>query len=120
MDKPMPRWIAPWLYGVATLHSLFGVVVFWPQWQELARDGLWNTAGVDPTRAGAVLFLQVGLLVFALAASIAAHGTNWPPRSVGIWLLALTVPSVVVMPESGYWLILPPALVLARKRAAKA
>lgn len=116
MTPPLPRWISLWLYGVAALHTLFGVAAFAPQWRIIAQRGLWDTVQEDAHLADAVLFVQVGILVYALAAYCASPGAIWPPRAVDMWLLNPIIQTVIVLPASGYWLLLPPAIAIARRR----
>ena len=47
MSTTLPRWISVWLYAVATVHSLFGLVVFAPQWRAIAARGVWDAVKDD-------------------------------------------------------------------------
>jgi hypothetical protein len=60
---------------------------------------------------GVVLFVT-GMLISAMEANNSAI-----PKSVGIVLLLLTVLGVVLMPVSGFWLMIPALLAILLKKA---
>ena len=41
-------WKGLWLVAVAAVHTVFAAIVFYPQWQEIARRGVFDSVGTDP------------------------------------------------------------------------
>ena len=115
----MKRWIGRALLAIGLLHTAFAVVVFSPVWAALVREGGWNTVNRQPLREAAYWFLFFGFVVLLLGALV-----DWCeaqeyrlPAFLGWGLLAMTVGGVLVMPLSGMWLALVPAIGLVRQQA---
>lgn len=116
----MKKWIGKWVMFVALGHTAVAIAFFGSAYRELLGRGLYNTvnsatAGLAVWFAlfGAVLFI-VGMLVSALESRQVAV-----PKTVGVALLLLTVLGVVLMPVSGFWLMLPAiAAILLKKTPA--
>ncbi|MDD2178617.1 DUF6463 family protein [Acidovorax sp. D2M1] len=110
-------WKGLWLMAVAVVHTIFAAVVFEPQLREIARRGVFNSVGTDPM-AGAVawfvlfggVFALLGWAILRIERSAAPDPVSL--RGLGVGLLALTLLGIVLMPSSGFWLVLPPALAL--------
>jgi len=122
-DTPRRRWIGRWILVVGVLHALLGFGIYIDSVVAVIRERLWNT--VNDTVQGRPLafwFIAAGFLV-ALAGAL----TSWiearlePPRFLGWTLLGFAAVGIVMMPVSGFWLLLPPgvALVARRVRAAR-
>ncbi|GAA4038768.1 hypothetical protein GCM10022409_25520 [Hymenobacter glaciei] len=104
------------------LHTVFGVVVFSSVWAELFREGVLNTVNQQPMRSVAYWFLFFGFLLLLLGALVdwcEAQATTLP-AFLGWGLLAMTLVGVAVMPISGMWLALIPAIGLIRQQVASA
>lgn len=111
------NWEGPWLLAVAAVHSLFGLIVFAPVLRAMLAEGLFNTVNVDPLRGAVSWFLLFGLPLALLALCITPlqqAGAQRRLRALGWSLLALGALGVGLMPASGFWLVLPPALSLLR------
>ncbi|WP_019422162.1 DUF6463 family protein [Paenibacillus sp. OSY-SE] len=69
-------------------------------------------------RAAAFWFLLFGLFLFMLARLmnwlIRVKGTD-VPKFIGVHLLALSLIGVFFMPVSGFWLIIPQAVIIIRR-----
>lgn len=125
-DSPTParrRWIGHWLMAVAGLHTVFALLVLRePLWQIVQR-GVFDGVGQDPMAAASVWFLLFGALLALLALAITPLEGGGDGRSsaalrrLGWGLLALCIAGVVLMPASGFWLALPAAFALLRRRA---
>lgn len=112
------RWKGPWLLAVAALHMGYAFVVFTEPLREIVRRGVLASVRNDPLLGAVVWFVLFGLL-FALLAwvvlQLERHGgaaAAATQRPLGFGLLALALLGIVLMPPSGFWLVLPPALAL--------
>jgi len=120
--RPVNRpWIGRWLLGVALLHTAFGLPAFPQVLQQLWQLGVFNAVGADPLRGAVVWFLLFGapLALLAWVITPLERQQQAAPllRQLGWGLLALTAAGIVLMPASGFWLALPAAIALLRRRA---
>lgn len=116
-DQRRP-WIGHWLMAVAVLHTVFALVFLRQPLLGVVQRGVFNTVGQDPMTAAAVWFLLFGAVLALLALAITAlerSGDGRALRRQGWGLLALCVFGVVLMPDSGFWLAMPAAMVLIRR-----
>jgi hypothetical protein len=117
-EKPRRRWIGRWIMVVGVLHALLGFGIYIDSTIAVVREGLWNTVAGVQGRPLAFWFVAAGFLV-ALVGAL----TSWiearmaPPRFLGWTLLAFAVVGIVMIPVSGFWLLLPPAVALAARTA---
>jgi hypothetical protein len=112
-------WIGKWLFAVGVIHSLFGIVFMHPVLAILWSEGLVNTVNGQPPREAVFWFLCTGvmLLVVGVLVHQAEREDLVIPRFVTWSFAALTLTGVVVMPISGIWLMIPPAVgMLIRRR----
>lgn len=119
LHKPARAWIGYWLLGVAALHTVVGALMFHADLFAIVRDGVWDTVGEDPRRAGVVFFLLVGLwfVLQGLAVTALERSGDLPAlRQQGYGLLVVSLVSVVLMPSSGFWLFAPAIWTLLRSR----
>lgn len=108
-------WKGRWLLAVALLHTVVGAILFAPQWQALWQRGVFNAVAGDVHLGNAIWFLLFGAVLALLAWEVTALERSQPPaalRPMGWCLLALVLAGVVLMPVSGFWLVLPAALAL--------
>ncbi|WP_199617606.1 DUF6463 family protein [Paenibacillus alkalitolerans] len=100
------------------LHTAVGLILYRKQLQEILADGLWNTAPEGEWEAMTVFwFMMFGFMLIYLG-----YTADWllkkkgiaPPPAFGWILLAICLAGVVVMPVSGFWLVLPQAWILLR------
>jgi hypothetical protein len=121
----LTRWIPRLIVGVACLHTLFGLTVLPVSLDSnpltgIADDGFVDAVDGNVERAATFWFLATGVVWFNVG-----HLTHWVirrtgriPALVGWWTLGLAVPSLVLLPASGFWLALAVgvlALVAARR-----
>jgi hypothetical protein len=128
----LTRWIPRLIIGVACVHTLFALVVIPASVDPnplagIVDDGFVDAVDGNMDREAAFWFLATGVVWFNVA-----HLTHWVirrtgriPALVGWWTVGLAVPSLVLLPASGFWLVLAVgilALVAARRddRAAVA
>lgn len=116
-------WIGHWLMAVAALHTVFGAVVFGKVLRTMAERGLFNSVGADPLLGAVTWFVLFGfvLALFALAITpLERSGQHAALRKLGFGLLLLCGLGIVLMPASGFWLAIPPALAMLRRGATAA
>lgn len=108
--------VSTMLFGIAALHTVFGILYFSEPLSGLLADGIVNAAHGDPSRGHAIWFLYAGVswaLLAILARSMAELGLG-APRSFGWGLLLLAAVGAFVSPASGFWLVFVPAIVALR------
>lgn len=108
-------WKGRWLLAVALLHTAVAAILFAPQWRALWQRGVFNAVAGDVHMGNAIWFLLFGAVLALLAWEVTALERSQPPaalRPMGWCLLALVAAGLVLMPVSGFWLVLPPALAL--------
>lgn len=108
----MHAWIGKSIIFIGIIHSVFGFVTFRSTLSELISEGVINTVNGQPKREFAFWFLFFGFM-----AIIAGSLIDWCERKdrllpgfLGLSLLALTLVCVAIMPISGGWLLLVPAV----------
>ena len=120
MSSSKRSWIGHWLLAVAVLHTAFAALFYGPVLQKMAERGLVNSVGADPLMGAVSWFVLFGALLALLALAITplerAGGQAPVLRRLGWGLLALTLLGLLLMPASGFWLALPPAIALLLRR----
>jgi len=111
------RWRGRWLLGVAAIHTLFACVVLRAPLLSLWERGLFNTVGDDPMLNAATWFVFCGAFMATTGLAIdALERAGRVPRAIGRALLGATLVGLLLMPASGFWLILPVAISVSRGR----
>ena len=116
------RWIGRAVLGVAALHTLFGAVVFRGTVAAMAREGLVATVSDQPDRGAVFWFFYTGFALAMLGGwmnECEAEARRFPTYLVA-GLTALTGAGLLIMPASGFWLLVPPVLgaILRNRRVA--
>jgi hypothetical protein len=109
----MQPWKGLWLVAVSVIHTVFALVVFPKILISIIERGVFNSVGADPMIGAVVWFVLFGVVLFICGLSIFELEKARPgplPRSLGWSLLALVLLGGVLMPVSGFWLALPPAI----------
>ena len=113
----MKRWCGRWMIGVAAIHTLFAVVVFWDILQDIAARGVFDSVGEDPTRGAVSWFVLCGFFLAILGLAVdAMERVGQRSRAVGVALLLTSLFGIILMPASGIWLLLPPAIAMLSGR----
>jgi hypothetical protein len=118
----MRVWIGKAIMAIGVLHSMVGVLAFRTRLGELAREGLVNTIDGSDERDYAFWFIVCGILLTILGAVVNwAERTGLPfPRFLGWAVFFFASAVVLVMPVSGAWLLLVPAVgAIHRSSAAR-
>ena len=108
-----PRaWIGKFLVAIGIVHLAFGLVFLRSLLAPLWSEGLVNTVNGQPEREFPFWFLSFGALAVILGLLVDWCERRWSelPWFLGASLLALTAAMLVVMPISGAWLVLIPAI----------
>ncbi len=109
----MPGFTGYALIGIGILHTLLGVAVFRPQILEIFQNTFSNKIKSHPARMNAFWFLFSGFLLILFG-----QLSVWMEIRLGsqlpdflIWeILVLSVLGVILMPVSGFWLVLATAV----------
>lgn len=104
--------------AVAALHTGFALTVFQQPLLGILQRGVFDTVGRDPLTAAAVWFLLFGVVLALLALAVTTlerNGQVQGMRPLGIGVLALTACGVILMPASGFWLVIPAGIALLRR-----
>ncbi len=113
------RWIGRSILAIAALHTLFGFAVFGGIVGGLLADGLFDTVGEDPMRAAVSWFLISGFFMATTGFAVDQLEVNGLKHKLAItgWaLLAISLLGILLMPASGFWLMLVPAIFAIRAR----
>lgn len=113
----MKTWISKWLIFVSAGHTAFGIMFFGNTYVEMFSKGLVGSVNTVET-AAAAWFMLFGFLLFILSLLIFAvekHETLEVPNSIAISLFTLTTIGVILMPESGFWLVYPAIIGIVSK-----
>ena len=115
----MTRWVGRWIILVGVIHCAFGAVVFFEPLSGILRDGLWNAVSGYAGRPLAFWFVFLGMLTILFGATVDRIEKDQRvfPAFLAYGFSFLTVLSIVAMPVSGGWLMLPGAVGLFVKRA---
>ncbi|MFD0589034.1 DUF6463 family protein [Paenibacillus sp. GCM10027627] len=106
------------LAWTAALHTVIGAILFWQPLVDIWRDGLFGAVGAHLDRGNAFWFLMFGFAIYMYACLIrfVERTKGRPiPRFVAIHLLMFSIIGLVFVPLSGFWLVIPQALLLFRK-----
>lgn len=102
--------LSGWLLIITgLLHTASGLVSGYPYLISIVQAGVVNAVAPSLERAYLVWFLVAG--VGLILSGLLALGYDRPlPASVGWGLLGLSVVGVLLMPTSGFWLLIPQAV----------
>jgi hypothetical protein len=116
----MIRTVARCLVAIGIVHSLFGLVLYRAPLSAIAGEGFVATVlppHVDREAAfWFVLFGPILVMLGQVVGRAARRDDAGIVRLIGAWLLAGGMVGVIVMPVSGFWLLI--AVGLATIRAA--
>lgn len=113
------RWIGRVIIAISILHTIFAFAVFWPQIQEMVATGLFNSVEEDPIRGAVAWFFFAGMFMASTGLAVdllERNNVGNTLRATGIFLLLTTILGIVMMPASGFWLILVPSIAMIWKR----
>ncbi|WP_309118115.1 DUF6463 family protein [Paenibacillus sp.] len=121
MGTGIKRQVGLLLALTGLLHSVVGLILYGDALLPIATEGLWNTMQEgDWERLNAFWFMMFGFLLMLIG-----YIVSWvlkqtqlrPPTVVGWSILAIGIVGAVIMPISGFWLVLPQAWLLLRGKS---
>lgn len=116
------KWIGRFIVLIGIIHISVGLLLIGDIGLELLQEGLFNTVHGQPMREAFFWFVFGGLTMIIIGLLV-----NWYeqesiafPSFLGWSLLGLSLLVVFVMPVSGGWLMLIPALAILKRKQAVA
>jgi hypothetical protein len=112
----MKLWQKSGTFLVATgiIHNTVGLLMGWQILFRLAADGLFNTVDTDQDESF-FWFLFSGFMMMLLGQLMQDYiREHQQPvaRYIGYYLLLLAVVGCILMPLSGFWIVLPQAFII--------
>lgn len=102
----------------SVIHNLIGIVLFWEPLVDMFQAGLFNSVANQFDRATVFWFLLSGAMFFILGNFMhwLANDLNKEiPPFLGWHLLWLSIVGIFFLPASGFWLVLPQALIIIKR-----
>ena len=98
------------------LHSIIGFVMGWDVLTEIVRSGFVNSINDELDRNAIFWFLFAGFIMIALGKLMQdCLVSGWRlPRWLGSSLLVSSLIGCIMMPVSGFWLVIPQAVLIMR------
>jgi hypothetical protein len=102
------------LIATGILHNVIGFVMGWGVLTEIVRSGFINSINNEMDRNAIFWFLFGGFAMILLGKLMQnCLDAGWIlPKWLGVTLLALSLIGCMMMPVSGFWLVLPQALLI--------
>jgi len=110
----MKRWIGRWIMVVGVVHMPVAMFRHHALWADIVAAGAFDAIAGDAARGHAAWFLISGLLLLVAGGLIdmLEQAQVRMPVLLGAGMLAIMALVLLLMPRSGTWLLLPPALAL--------
>jgi len=116
----MKNWLGNWIIFVAFGHTVYAIAAFGGDYLSLYEHGI--VSSITSMRVGlAVWFFLFGHALFIIGLQVRHHersSSQHIPKSTSLNLWLLTIIGVVIMPDSGFWLMFP-ALITMLVRTKK-
>jgi uncharacterized protein with PQ loop repeat len=96
------------------IHTIVGLLIGYPYLLEMWQAGLWNSVDPHMSRVAIFWFLLFGFLLM-MVGQVISTTTRPVPKVFGWSLLAMSALGALMMPISGFWLVIPQALYLLWK-----
>jgi hypothetical protein len=117
----MKAWIGKTLFLIGIVHTIVGIAFYKAILGSMVDEGLFGTISIsgDYDRDAAFWFLFAGFMLMIIGALI-----NWfenhnqaVPKFVEWSMTIITIVGIVIMPASGFWLLILPIFGLFYRRA---
>jgi Family of unknown function (DUF6463) len=103
-----------WLIAISLIHGLSDILYYFEPWSDIFRNGVFNA--IDPylDRGTAFWMLMFSPLIFALGQLCcwAQEHNVILPVFIGWNLLITSAVGAFMMPISGFWLLIPPSILM--------
>lgn len=101
------------MMATGALHTLLGFLVFTGPARAIWQAGVWNSIARDYSRATILWFTCSGVLLLLMGYLMHWILRQQPlPRALGVGLAVLGLAGGVIMPASGFWLVLVLAILV--------
>lgn len=102
------------LIATGVLHNLIGFVMGWSVLTDIVRSGFINSINEQMDRNAVFWFLFGGFTMIMLGKLMQDYlEADWQlPKWLGLSLLALSLIGCIMMPVSGFWLVVPQAILI--------
>ena len=106
------------LMATGIIHNLAGVVMGWRVLIDIGASGFFNSINNEMDRNAIFWFLFAGFMMIIMGKLMQHYlEADWNlPMWLGISLLALSLVGCVMMPVSGFWLVIPQAILIIKAR----
>jgi hypothetical protein len=114
-NKQIWQYSGIFLIATGILHSCTTIAIFSKVLWAMLKEGLLNSVGEDFTRGCAFWGFMFGIMLILLGYVMHYHiKKEQKPAPIfwGYWLLVLSVIGCIIMPISGFWLVIPQALII--------
>lgn len=111
---PLLRVSGYWLIAIGVIHGLDDISSYFELWSDVFHDGVFNTINPHFDRGAAFWMLMVCPFLFALGQLCLwaqKHNVRLPVF-MGWNLLITSAFGAFLMPISGFWVLIPPALLM--------
>lgn len=102
-------WVGYWIVAVSLIHTIFALVVFKQGFLDLFANGIFDAVGNDPNLGAVTWFTFAGFFLLCLGLAIIELEKREIAIPISLFglLVFCTLFGVILMPESGFWLIMP-------------
>ena len=103
------------LIATGIIHNLLGFVMGGPILARIIDAGFVNSINTEMDRNAIFWFLFGGFMMMILGKLMQDYlkeNTRALPASLGFYLLALAIVGCIMMPVSGFWIVLPQAVLI--------
>ncbi len=115
----MKHWKGLSIMLIAIVHTIFSFVFFTNDFMAIWRQGIYNS--INTAQQGlAIWFFIAGMCFFMIGQFIwqTEKNGNTVAKSISIHLLVMTTLGVILLPQSGFWLLFPAIFALLFSRRA--
>ncbi len=105
----MKKYLSEFIFGTALLHTVVGLLLGWEQIRAIASGGFFNAIDPHFDRMAIFWFLSYGFLLCVIGGIVRVMQQSAVPLPSWLsWVFwAMAIPSVILMPVSGFWLLFP-------------
>lgn len=103
------------LIATGLIHNLLGLVMGRETLVQIIDSGFINSINTQMDRNALFWFLFSGIMMMILGKlmqDFLSENSRPLPASLGYYLLAITIIGCIMMPLSGFWIVLPQAILI--------